>query len=162
MGAILNGLALYGFHPFGSTFLSFSDYLKPSIRMTSLMNLPVTYIFSHDSINIGEDGPTHQPIEQLVSLRSIPNMDVYRPCDAFELVGCWNEIIKNEKPASLILSKVESPLIGSTNVSRGGYILKDNENFKAIIIATGTDVLTAYSLCQDLKINYNIDLILPL
>lgn len=157
MGAILNGLALYGFRPFGSTFLSFSDYLKPAIRMSSLMNLPVTYIFSHDSINIGEDGPTHQPIEQLVSLRAIPNMDVYRPCDVNELIGCWNEIIKRNKPASLILSRIESPVIGSKNVSRGGYILDDSDNFKAIIIATGTDVVTAYNLKQDLKLNHNIE-----
>ena len=158
MGSILNGLALYGFKSFGSTFLSFSDYLKPAIRMSALMDLPVTYVFSHDSINIGEDGPTHQPIEQLVSLRAIPNMDVYRPCDAKELVGCWNEIIKRNKPASLILSRIESPVIGSTNVSRGGYILSDSENFKAIVIATGTDVVTAYNLKQDLKLNHNIDI----
>lgn len=158
MGSILNGLALYGFKSFGSTFLSFSDYLKPAIRMSALMDLPVTYVFSHDSINIGEDGPTHQPIEQLVSLRAIPNMDVYRPCDAKELVGCWNEIIKRNKPASLILSRIESPVIGSINVSRGGYILSDSENFKAIVIATGTDVVTAYNLKQDLKLNYNIDI----
>jgi len=158
MGSILNGLALYGFKPFGSTFLSFSDYLKPAIRMSSFMNLPVTYVFSHDSINIGEDGPTHQPIEQLVSLRAIPNMDVYRPCDAKELIGCWNEIIKRNKPASLILSRIESPVIGSTDVSRGGYILEDSENFKAIVIATGTDVVTAYNLKQDLKLNHNIDI----
>ena len=86
MGAILNGLALYNYRPFGSTFLTFSDYLKPSIRMSAMMDLPVTYIFSHDSINIGEDGPTHQPVEQLASLRAIPNFKVYRPCDAHELI----------------------------------------------------------------------------
>ena len=88
MGAILNGISLYNIRTFGSTFLSFSDYLKPAIRMSALMNLPVTYVFTHDSINIGEDGPTHQPVEQLTMLRSIPNLTVYRPCDAKELEGC--------------------------------------------------------------------------
>ena len=97
MGAILNGIALTGFRPFGSTFLTFADYLKPSIRNSAIMNLPVTYIFTHDTLLIGQDGITHQPIEQLAMLRTIPNFDVYRPCDYKELIGAWQLILKNKK-----------------------------------------------------------------
>lgn len=98
MGAILNGLALTNFRVFGSTFLTFADNMKPSIRFSAMMNLPVTYIFTHDSILIGQDGKTHQPIEQLGMLRSIPNLDVYRPCDYKELIGAWQLILKNKRP----------------------------------------------------------------
>lgn len=152
MGAILNGLALYNFKSIGSTFLSFSDYLKPAIRMSALMNLNVTYIFSHDSINIGEDGPTHQPIEQLASLRSIPNFTVYRPCDAHELLGCYKSILKRNEPNCIILSKVVLPVLltSSDNIENGAYIIKDYDEFDGIIIATGTDVHTALSISDSL------------
>jgi transketolase len=93
MGAISNGLATLNLRPFASTFLTFSDYLKPSIRNTALMKLPVSYVFTHDSILIGEDGETHAPVEQLGMLRSIPNMTVFRPCDVKELIGSWDYII---------------------------------------------------------------------
>ena len=96
MGGILNGMALTKLNVFGSTFLTFSDYLKPAIRLSAMQNLNVTYIFTHDSILIGQDGPTHQPIEQLVSLRSIPNVVLYRPCDINELIGVWNQIVKTK------------------------------------------------------------------
>lgn len=158
MGAILNGLALYGFRPFGSTFLAFSDYLKPSLRMSAFMNLPVTYIFSHDSINIGEDGPTHQPIEQIASLRAIPNFKVYRPSDANELVGCYRSILKRKQPCALLLSRIDSPLLRNSkqNIDKGAYIIQDRNDFKGIIIATGTDVNTAINIANRLEREYHI------
>ena len=104
MASILNGIALSGLRVFGST-LSFCRLFKPALRLSCLMNLPITYIFTHDSINIGADGPTHQPIEQLAMLRSIPNLDVYRPADAREIVGAWNTILKNDNPSALMISR---------------------------------------------------------
>ena len=97
MGAILNGYALTYYRPFGSTFLTFSDYLKPALRNSCIMNLPITYIFTHDSFTVGQDGTTHEPIEQLGTLRMIPNLEVYRPCDYKELIGSWNNILNNKK-----------------------------------------------------------------
>lgn len=150
MGAILNGLALSGFRPFGSTYLSFSDYLKPSIRMSSLMNLPVTYIFTHDSITVGQDGPTHQPVEQLSSLRSIPNLYVYRPGDIKEIIGTWNCILNDKKPAVISLARTEVKAQQGTNilgVSKGAYIAgKEKEKVDAIIIATGAELQLAKSI----------------
>ena len=107
MASILNGLALTGLRPFGSTFLSFADYLKPAIRMTALMNLPVTYIFTHDSITVGPDGPTHEPVEQIAMLRGIPNFNVYRPVDINEVYGSWLNILNNKYPSALIINKSE-------------------------------------------------------
>ena len=128
MGAIMNGLALTNFRPFGSTFLTFSDYLKPSLRNSSIMKLPVTYIFSHDEVTVGGDGVTHEPVEQLGMLRSIPNLDVYRPCDYKELIGVWNLILKNKKPSALVISKepTESYKFTSTmEVSYGAYVISE-------------------------------------
>ena len=117
MGAISNGLALSNIRPYCSTFLSFSDYITPAMRMSSLMNLPVTYIFSHDSINIGQDGPTHQPVEQLAMIRSIPNMKLFRPADVKELQGCWNVILNsNNNPSTLILSRTEVCVHDNTSI----------------------------------------------
>ncbi len=162
MGAILNGLALTGFRSFGSTFLSFSDYLKPAMRMSSLMNLPVTYIFTHDSINVGSDGPTHEPVEQLTMLRSQPNLNVYRPADAHEIVGCWGQILNSNNPSALILSRQETALIGSTNadeVKNGAYIVKkENKNLHGIIIATGSEVQTALLSAAQLYAKYKLDI----
>ena len=107
MGAILNGISLSGLKVFGSCFLSFSDYLLPAMRMTALMNLPVTYIFTHDSVTIGQDGATHQPIEQLTQIRSIPNIIDFRPCDINEVIGTWDYITHNNVPAAISLSKEE-------------------------------------------------------
>ena len=160
MGAILNGLALNNFYAFGSTFLAFSDYLKPAIRMSALMNLPVTYIFTHDSINIGQDGPTHQPIEQLASLRSIPNLSVFRPADAKEITGCWEYIINNKKPSCLILSRNEVNLLDKTdriNVNYGGYIVRKENNLYAIIISSGSEVELSIKIANDLYEMYKID-----
>lgn len=161
MGAILNGLAVSGFRPFGSTFLAFSDYMKPSIRMSALMDLPVTYIFTHDSITVGPDGPTHQPVEQLASLRSTPNLNVYRPADIKEIIGTWNNIIKDGKPAVISLARTEvKPQrdTKATMVSKGAYIVSEPENkIDAVLIATGAEVQVAISIKERLK-EENIDI----
>ena len=162
MGAIINGLALTGFRPFGSTFLVFADYLKPAMRMSALMDLPVTYIFSHDAINIGQDGPTHQPIEQLAMLRSTPNLRVFRPADPNELLGCWNTILHASKPSCLILSRIDVinlPITKSEEVIRGGYIVrKEQEHIHGILIATGTELHTALYIAKELYSSYKLDI----
>ncbi|MFI3307521.1 MAG: transketolase [Mycoplasmatota bacterium] len=153
MGTILNGLALCGFKSYGSTFLVFSDYLKPSIRLAALMNLSVTNIFTHDSISVGEDGPTHQPIEQIGALREIPNHFVFRPADKKEIIGCWNYILKNNISSSIILSRQNTVQLDNTvidNVSKGGYVLEDTTDIKRIIISTGTDLAKAQSIALKL------------
>lgn len=162
MGAISNGLALANFRPFASSFLCFSDYLKPSIRLSALMNLPVTYIFTHDSILVGQDGPTHQPIEQLAMLRSIPNLYVYRPCDAKEIIGMWNIILnQNMSPSAIILSRTDVEQLEMTDpkkVAFGAYIVKEVERLDGIIVATGTEVSLAIKLAEQIKRENNIDL----
>ena len=155
MGAILNGMALVNLKPFGSTFLSFSDYIKPAMRFSALMGLPVTYIYSHDSILIGSDGPTHQPIEHLAMLRSIPNMKVFRPADAKELLGCWQVILNsNHNPSSLILSRTEVRMHQNTNSKLsvyGGYIYyKEPEELEYIIVSTGTELTYARNIGVEL------------
>ena len=155
MGAILNGLALTNLKPYGSTFLSFSDYLKPALRMSALMKLPVTYIFTHDSILIGQDGPTHQPIEQLSQLRSIPGMKVFRPSDIKELQACWHVILNsNHNPSSLILSRTEVEQHTNTNTRyacNGGYIYyKEKEELEYILVATGTELSYARNIGYEL------------
>jgi transketolase len=150
MGAVLNGLAISGFRPFGSTYLAFSDYLKPSIRMSALMNLPVTYIFTHDSITVGSDGPTHQPVEQLSSLRAMPNLFVFRPADIKELIGTWNIIINNKIPAVVSLPKTEIKAEQGTSVVdviKGAYVAgREQALVNAVIIATGSEVQVAKSV----------------
>lgn len=162
MGAILNGLALSKLRPFGSTFLVFSDYVKPAIRMSALMNLPVTYIFTHDSINVGQDGPTHEPVEQLAMLRSIPNHYVFRPADGKEIIGTWNYILNSKHPNSIALSRAETSIIQTsdpTKVSYGGYIIKpEKEVLHGVMIATGSEVSTAVLLSEDLYRNFGLDL----
>lgn len=162
MGAILNGLALTGFQVYGSTFLSFSDYVKPAMRMSALMNLPVTYIFTHDDFTIGSDGPTHQPVEQLAMLRAMPNCNVYRPCDKKELIGCWNVILNEKRPSALILSKTPVETIPSSSmveVQKGAYIVsKEKSQLHGIIIATGPEVQTALNLQKQLWMEEKIDL----
>ena len=155
MGAVLNGLALSGFRPFGSTYLAFSDYLKPSIRMSALMNLPVTYIFTHDSITVGPDGPTHQPVEQLASLRAIPNLNVYRPGDIKEIIGTWNCILNERKPAVISLARTEVKAEQGTSirdVEKGAYIAGTEESrVDAVIIATGSELQLAKSVKEIMK-----------
>lgn len=155
MGAITNGLALCGLRPFASTFLAFSDYMKPSIRMASLMNIPATFVFTHDCITVGEDGPTHQPIEQLAMLRSIPNHYVYRPCDVNEIIGSWQCILNNDKPSSIVLSRNKCDNLDTTNalnVKKGAYIVKQEEKkLFGIIIATGSEVRLAINIADKLE-----------
>ena len=152
--AISNGLALLNFRPFISTFLAFSDYLKPGIRMSALMNLPVTYIFTHDSIAIGKDGPTHEPVEQLTALRDIPNLRVYRPVDLKETIGSYQSILSHNNPTALIISRGSTINItntSATNTQKGGYVIRDNDNYIATLVASGTDLITA------LKISYALE-----
>ena len=144
MGAIANGMALSHLTPFVSTFFSFSDYLKPAIRMSALMDLPVIYVFSHDSISVGEDGPTHQPIEQLAALRSLPNLDVYRPADANETIGSYKAILENRKPAAIILGRNKVKIeenTSSSEVIKGAYIVEHEiDKLEAIIITSGEEL----------------------
>lgn len=148
MGAILNGLALHGgFVPFGGTFLTFADYMRPSIRLAALMKLGVIYVFTHDSIGVGEDGPTHQPIEHLASLRCIPGLSVIRPADANETVQAWKSALaRRDGPTALILSRQKLPTLdrvvysGSEGVLRGGYRLDKDQNIDVLLIATGSEV----------------------
>ena len=155
MASSTNGIALSNLRPFASTFLTFADYMKPSIRLSALMDIPSTFIFTHDSINIGQDGPTHQPIEQLGMLRSIPNFTVYRPCDKKELIGCWNLILEQSKPCALIISRNKSKEIKYTSpsyVKYGGYVIHEFENkLDLIILASGTEVNIALSVAKKLK-----------
>ena len=164
MASIMNGLALYGFaRPFGATFLIFSDYQKPAIRLASLMQLPVIYVWSHDSIGLGEDGPTHQPVEQLWSLRSIPGFNVVRPCDANEVSQAWLKIIKDRKPAGIVLTRQNIPTLdrkiyaSELGTSKGAYILSEAKNAKpeVILIATGSEVQMALEAQQQLE-NENV------
>ena len=158
MGAILNGIALTNIRCFGSTFLTFADYLKPSIRNTAIMNLPVTYIFTHDTFLIGQDGKTHQPIEQLGMLRSIPNLEVYRPCDYKELIGAWQLILKSKKPSALVISKYPTESYKYTSIEEtalGGYVISEVKNrLDVILIASGSEVTLAMKLKQELLKSY--------
>lgn len=157
MGAILNGLALCGYRVYGSTFLAFSNYLTPAIRMAAILNLPIIYIFTHDSISIGEDGPTHQPIEQLAQLRVIPNVEVYRPCDANEVIGTYKAIMKkNSGPTVISLSKTNVKILDTTKtteVENGAYIIRDSiRKLDGIIISTGEEVHLALEVANRLSI----------
>lgn len=157
MGAILNGLALSGFRVYGSTFLSFSDYMKPAIRMAAMMKLPVIYIFTHDSISVGEDGPTHQPVEQLLGLRSTPNLEVFRPADANEVIGSYKAISETVSgPSVITLSRNKLPILETTNVvgvSHGGYVVFDTERKPfGIVIATGEEVHQAIEVAKRLLV----------
>ena len=161
MSGILNGMATTGLKVYGNTYLVMSDYLKPSMRLSALMNLPITYIFTNDSIMNSEEGTIFEPIEQLVSLRSIPNMITFRPCDISEIFGCWEFIAKNKKTVSIVLSNQAAPKIPNSNaklVSRGGYIIKKEQSrLDGIIIATGIEVKTAIAISEELK-KSNLDI----
>ncbi len=164
MGAIINGMALSGMlKPYGATFLVFADYMKPALRLAALMQIPSTFIFTHDSIAVGEDGPTHQPIEHLVMLRSIPGMTVIRPADANETKAAWKIILTASKPVSLILSRQALPVLDSSlypseeGTQKGGYILSEWGNASGsgskpvILIATGAEVHLALEAQQQLE-----------
>ena len=153
MGAIVNGLALHGgiVKPYSATFFTFSDYMRPALRLGALMNLPAVYVFTHDSIGLGEDGPTHQPIEQLMSLRAMPNLHVFRPADATETAGAWAAIAELDRPAAIVLSRQDLPVLAGNDegihegVARGAYVLSEHESgeIDAIILATGSEVSIA-------------------
>ena len=162
MGAILNGMALHGLvKPFGGTFLVFSDYMRGAVRLSALMQLPVTYVWTHDSIGLGEDGPTHQPVEHLASLRTIPGFSVIRPCDANEVSVCWQEIIKRSKPSGLVLSRQNLPVLDRSKFSlakeaaKGAYVLAYGSNSskdecEVVLIATGSEVSLAIAAREKL------------
>ena len=161
MGSVLNGMALHGgVIPYGGTFLIFSDYMRPAIRLAALMGLKVIYIFTHDSIGLGEDGPTHQPIEQLAALRAIPNLTVIRPCDANETAEAWRIAMKsNNGPVALALTRQGVPVLDrticspATGLSRGAYVLRDARNGKPdiILVASGSEVHVALDAQRELE-----------
>ena len=161
MGSVMNGMALHGgLIPYGGTFLIFSDYMRPAIRLAALMGLKVIYIFTHDSIGLGEDGPTHQPVEQLAALRSIPNLTVIRPCDANETSEAWRIALESDNgPVALALTRQSVPVLDrnvyppATGLSRGAYILKHarDGNPDVVLIATGSEVHIAIEAAQKLE-----------
>jgi transketolase len=160
MSAVLNGMALVKVRAFGSTFLIFSDYARSAIRLSALMELPVIYVFTHDSIGVGEDGPTHQPIEQVATLRSIPGLIVLRPADANETAEAWKVILKlHHQPAVLVLTRQALPIIDrskyspASGVARGAYTLADAQGGKpdVLLMGTGSEValcLQAYEMLR--------------
>ena len=167
MGAIMNGLALYGgFIPYGGTFFIFSDYMRSAIRMSALMDLKVIYVFTHDSIGLGEDGPTHQPIEQLSSLRAIPKLTTFRPADANETAVGWRIALNNNGPTALVLSRQNLKTIeyqqGNNSIGSadsGGYIVNGDDEYDIIIIATGSELgiaLDAKKLLNDKNIKVRV------
>ncbi len=169
MGAIVNGLALHGgiVKPYSATFFTFSDYMRPAMRLGALMDIPAVYVFTHDSIGLGEDGPTHQPIEQLMSLRVMPNLHVFRPADATETVGAWAAIAELDHPAAIVLSRQNLPVLGGNDagihegVARGAYVLSEHESgdIDAIILATGSEVsiaLAAAGLLEEADIRARV------
>jgi transketolase len=155
MGAIMNGLALHGgFIPYGGTFLVFSDYMRNSLRMAALMGLRVIYVFTHDSLGLGEDGPTHQPIEHASSLRLIPNLDVWRPGDTVETAAAWAAALSRKNgPTALLLSRQNLPFVQRSDparIQRGGYVVADAPGAKAAIIATGSELQLALAAQKQL------------
>jgi transketolase len=160
MGGILNGLALSNIRAYGSSFLIFSDYMKPAIRLSALMKLPVIYVFTHDSIGLGQDGPTHQPVEQLVALRAIPGLITLRPADANEVVEAWRVIMAlKHRPACLVLSRQPLPTFdraryaSAAGVARGAYVMADVDGGKpaVILIGTGSEVALCVEAYEALK-----------
>jgi transketolase len=164
MGSIMNGISLHkGFIPYGGTFLVFSDYMRASIRLSALMSQRVIYVLTHDSIGLGEDGPTHQPIEHLTHLRTIPNLNIFRPADTIETLECWELALKNSNTPSVIaLSRQKLPFVTETLTQKnmsglGAYeIKKNNSNPKITLIASGSEVKIAIEAFNKLK-DLNID-----
>ena len=154
MGAICNGMVLSGLRAFGATFFVFTDYMRPSIRLAAIMGIPVFYVFTHDSIGVGEDGPTHQPIEHLAALRAIPNLLVIRPADANEVAEAYKVVLPlKDRPVALVLTRQNLPTLDRTKyasaegLARGAYVLADAPDARpdVILIGTGSEV----SLCVD-------------
>jgi transketolase len=147
MAAIMNGIALHGgLRPYGGTFLMFSEYARNALRMAALMKINPIFVFTHDSIGLGEDGPTHQPVEQIATLRYIPNMDTWRPCDTTESAVAWAHAIEQkDRPSNLIFSRQNLPFVSHETkdlsvIAKGGYVLRDAADAKAVLIATGSEV----------------------
>nr|WP_300003062.1 transketolase [Tissierella sp.] len=156
MAAAVNGLYLHGgLRPYGGTFFIFSDYMKPSMRLSALMEIPVTYILTHDSIGVGEDGPTHQPVEQLAMFRALPNFNIYRPCDARETAAAWYSALTSEKtPTGLALTRQNLPLLEGTGKEalKGGYIVKkEKKDLQMILLASGSEVQLVYEAADKLE-----------
>ncbi len=157
MGAAANGIALHGgFRTFASTFFCFSDYMRPSVRLAALSGLPVAYVWTHDSVGVGEDGPTHQPVEHLMSLRAMPNLHVVRPADANETAEAWRHALeRRDGPTALVLSRQKLPVVTTPEqargLHRGGYVVQDAEGPRAILLATGSEVPLALRAAADLK-----------
>ncbi len=154
MGAVMNGIALHGgTRVYGGTFLTFSDYMRGAVRLAAIMQLPVTYVWTHDSIGLGEDGPTHQPIEHLAALRAMPGLDVVRPADANEVAAAWKAVLERaERPAGLALTRQNVPVFprgtdgfsDTSNVHRGGYVLLDTDGTPdVVLVGTGSEVQLA-------------------
>ncbi|HWV63654.1 MAG TPA: transketolase, partial [Oxalicibacterium sp.] len=157
MSAIMNGIALHGgYLPFGATFLTFSDYSRNALRMAALMKIRSLFVFTHDSIGLGEDGPTHQSIEHVSSLRLIPNLDNWRPCDTVESAVAWQQAVKRHNgPSTLIFSRQNLPFQERTpeqiaDIARGGYVLRDAKDAKVILIATGSEIELATKAAEQL------------
>lgn len=163
MGAIVNGISLYeDFLPFCSTFLAFSNYMLPSIRMSAMMKLNIMYFFTHDSIYVGQDGPSHQPIEQLSQLRSIIGLKVFRPCDASELLAGYKFALSNKGPIAFVLSRQNMPIVdGKFNEAcQGGYILKQaSKDADVVIYASGSEVSLALNVARELSKNYSVSVV---
>src|SRR5476649_1514455 len=150
MAAAMNGMALHGgVIPYGGTFMVFSDYCRPSIRLAAIMGIRVVFVMTHDSIGVGEDGPTHQPVEQLAALRAIPNLLVMRPADGVETAECWDLALKNDRRPSLIaFSRQDVPTVRTAHTAenlsaRGAYELAGDANAKVTFLATGTEISLA-------------------
>ncbi|MFY9232689.1 MAG: transketolase [Candidatus Nanopelagicales bacterium] len=158
MGAIMNGIALHGLtRPFGGTFLVFSDYMRGAVRLSALMKTPVTYVWTHDSIGLGEDGPTHQPIEHLWSLRAMPDLAVVRPADANETAAAWRATLRQHGPVGLVLTRQNVPTLDLpvsevwAGVARGGYVVRDSDNASVLLLATGSEVQLALAAAEVLE-----------
>ena len=158
MGAINNAFASYGLHSYVATFLIFSDYLKPTLRLSALSGHQNYWVFTHDSVFVGEDGPTHEPIEQLAMIRNIPNINLFRPADANENIACWKEALNSDLPAVFALTRqgIEVFTNSEIDVSKGAYILEENANASLTIMASGSEVSLAREVAQELEIAVNI------
>jgi transketolase len=161
MGGAVNGMAAHGgiVRPYGSTFLQFADYMRGAIRLSALTGLPSAWVFTHDSVGLGEDGPTHQPVEHFAALRAMPGLVVLRPADATETAECWRVMIEDlEGPAALILSRQDLPVLdrsvygAATGVSKGAYVLADADDAQVTIIATGSEVQVALAARDQLDV----------
>ena len=155
MGGSVNGLAAHGgiVHPYGSTFLQFADYMRPAIRLSALTGLPSVWVYTHDSVGLGEDGPTHQPVEHLAALRAIPELTVIRPGDANETAAAWGVVFEMDRPVVMVFSRQDLPVqpdASAEGVRRGAYVLRDVDEPDALIVGTGSEVWVAVAAADQL------------